>query len=67
MAYIVGLLENKEMKKLEHDGWELEQCPAELIPDNMPLKDRGRMKMIWVDGSMFECMQLLTGATSNSD
>jgi hypothetical protein len=56
MAYVAGLLEKEEIADLEARGWELEDCPAQLIPDDMPLEDRGRMKMVWVDSSMFEIM-----------
>jgi hypothetical protein len=56
MAYIVGLLDKEEVAQLEARGWDLEDAPAQLVPDDMPLEDRGRMKMVWVDASMFEIM-----------
>jgi hypothetical protein len=56
MAYIIGLLDETERKELERRNWEIEPAPAELIPDSMPLKDRARMAMVWVDSSMFEIM-----------
>jgi len=56
MAYIVGLLTKDEADQLEARGWKLESPPAGLIPDDMPLEDRGRMKMVFVDASMFEIM-----------
>jgi hypothetical protein len=56
MAYVVGLLTDEEIAELEGRGWELEDCPAELIPRDMPIEDRGGMKMAWVDASMFEIM-----------
>ena len=54
MAYVAGLLSDEELTELESRGWELEDCPAQLIPRDMPIEDRGRMKMVWVDAGMFE-------------
>lgn len=56
MAYVIGLLSPEEETELVRRGWELEDAPAQLIPEDMELKDRGRMKMVWVDSSMFEVM-----------
>jgi hypothetical protein len=54
MAYVAGLLSDEELTELESRGWELEDCPVQLIPRNMPVDERGRMKMVWVDASIFE-------------
>ena len=56
MAYVVGILSEEEMTELKARGWEIEGAPSQLIPDEMPLAERGRMKMVWVDASMFEIM-----------
>jgi hypothetical protein len=56
MAYVAGLLSAEELTELESRGWEFENCPVELIPKDMPIEDRGRMTMVWVDAGMFEIM-----------
>lgn len=55
MAYICGLTTEKERKILLHRGWDIEKCPAELIPldDNINPDD---FVMVWVDSSLFEVM-----------
>lgn len=55
MAYIIGLVTEDEEKELEKRGWELEPAPAELIVVDAEY-DRDRLKMVWVDTSMFEIM-----------
>lgn len=57
MAYIVGLLNHEEMIELERRGWELEDAPPGLIPEDTDNPQVGqRMKMVWVDQSMFKVM-----------
>ena len=54
MAYVIGLLTNKEIIKLKKRGWELEEPPFELNHPSYP--DNKIMKMIWVDCDLFEVM-----------
>lgn len=56
MAYIVGIVSQEERRKLETAGWEFEDAPAQLIPEDMPISERGDFKMVWIDASMFEIM-----------
>jgi len=53
MAYIIGLLDDDDRKTLESRGWDIEPAPTELIPETIPLEDRKRMAMVWVDANMF--------------
>jgi len=55
MAYVIGLLTQEEIDELEERGWELEDAPKELIDPDAGY-DPGRMKMVWVDTSMFDVM-----------
>ena len=55
MAYIIGLLSPEEEKELERRGWEIEEPPQELI-DKENSTNPERMKMVWVDASMFNVM-----------
>jgi hypothetical protein len=64
MAYICGLTTKAERDELRRRGWELEACPAELIPtpDNPTLTYDPRSEhpedyiMIWVDSSVLDVM-----------
>ena len=64
MAYICGLTTKEERDELKRRGWELEPCPAELIPvltnPTMSYDPRSEHPedyiMIWVDTSLFEVM-----------
>ena len=56
MAYVAGLLSAEELTELESRGWEFEDCPVQLIPQDLPIEDHGRMKMVWVDAGMFDVM-----------
>jgi hypothetical protein len=55
MAYIVGILFEKEEIELINRGWKIEDAPKELIADGHEY-DSGRMRMVWVDTSMFDIM-----------
>jgi hypothetical protein len=56
MAYVIGLLGEEELAELESRGWEFEDCPAQLIPRDIPVDERRKMKMVWVDAGMFDVM-----------
>lgn len=55
MAYIVGFVTEEEEAELKRRGWDLEPAPAELI-EVEDEEERGRMKMVFVDASMFTIM-----------
>jgi hypothetical protein len=56
MAYVIGIISLEEQAEMESRGWEFEDAPMELIPDDMEIDERPRMKSVWVDSSMFEIM-----------
>jgi hypothetical protein len=54
MAYICGIVTTEEMKVLHQRGWDIEDCPKELIPDGGNAADN--YIMVWVDASVFDVM-----------
>ena len=56
MAYIIGKITEEEQRRLEARGWEFEPAPAELVPDDLEGHESERMKMVFVDSSMFDIM-----------
>lgn len=55
MAYICGIVSKEERETLERRGWDVESCPAELIPVDEE-ESRDDYVMIWVDSSVFDVM-----------
>lgn len=55
MAYIVGLLTIDEEQELVRRGWVMERAPDALIDEETGAEPE-RMKMVWVDSSMFTVM-----------
>ena len=55
MAYIVGLISRKEAMTLAKRGWELEDGPKELAPDNYD-KEENQFLACWIDASMYDIM-----------
>lgn len=54
MAYVIGYLTPDEEAELQRRGWEIEPAPSDLVPTKA--KDPDRIKMVWVDTSMFDVM-----------
>jgi len=46
MAYVVGIMDEEEMRKLEELGFKLEKAPKELTSET------GVTRMVWVDCSV---------------
>lgn len=55
MAYIVGLVTKEEQEELEKRGWELEDPPEGLIDEALE-SDAYKIRMIFVDSSLFDIM-----------
>jgi hypothetical protein len=61
MAYIIGLLDDKEEAKLTSRGWDVEVPSEELLHELDELPDRHKpgepqFRMVWVDNDMFKIM-----------
>lgn len=57
MAYIIGLLSEEEEAELTRRGWEVEDAPAvDFDSRGASLTPNKRLKMVWVDSSIFQIM-----------
>jgi len=59
MAWIIGLVTNEELEKLRDIGWEDEDPPEELTPDEESGDSHTHTRAFFVDSNVFEVM---TGA-----
>lgn len=56
MAYIVGQLSEDEEKELARRGWTVEPAPVVDFDGASFGPHPDRMRMVWVDSSMFDVM-----------
>lgn len=56
MAYIVGIISDKEAETLKARGWDLEEAPEELRPVDHQIPEGYQCKMVFVDNGMFDIM-----------
>lgn len=56
MAYLIGLLTDKEQTELISRGWEFEKPPFELTPRPDELPPDMEFKMVFVDTNLFDIM-----------
>ena len=56
MAYIIGIIDEKEEQELIRRGWELEEPSEKMLEALGEMRDSKRYRMTWVDSSMFEVM-----------
>ena len=56
MAYIIGIIDEKEEQELIRRGWEVEVPSEKLLEALGEMSQSKRYRMTWVDSSMFEVM-----------
>lgn len=61
MAYVIGFISDEEREDLESRGWEFEDPPAGLAPENteegfVKWRETHSYKMAWIDSSLYEIM-----------
>jgi hypothetical protein len=57
MAYVIALMNKAERDWVEELGFELEEAPKELVPREFKRDPINRMKMVWVDCSMWDLLK----------
>jgi hypothetical protein len=56
MAYIIGIIDEKEEQELIRRGWEIEVPSEHLLEALGEMTQSKRYRMTWVDSSMYEVM-----------